>query len=492
MFYLVGIHWIALLSDGRDHGAVAQVPGVAAGRRSTWRCFAGLDARCSPAALARRAGVPLAVTFPLALLVVEELRASGELGFPWFQPGYTQHAYVPVLQLASLGGVSAGHAVAAGRSTCCVWRALRRGTRAAARRASARRCCSALPWAWGARVLRRRAARRTGPAVALVQGNIPGEIKWSGKHQTRDPRHVPALSRAARADTARPALVIWPETATGSYLRQQLEQALAVAGLRRAHRRAGVQRASPTTESARDGATAQLQRGRRCSCPTARSAPVYAKRHLVPFGERMPFQWLVPALGQRRPRPGGVDARHRAGAVPERGRAVRRAGLLRVDLPRSRARRRARAARRWLVNITNDEWFGNSAALYQHAAMAVFRAVENHVPLARCANTGLTMLVDALRPRRRRGCRCGRRRRAGRALLEPRGPADAVHARRRLARRARARWSSLIGARRARAWRARVDTAARAPPSMRRSGRFRGRASERGAATSSVPAGDLR
>jgi len=47
------------------------------------------------------------------------------------------------------------------------------------------------------------------------------------------------------------------------------------------------------------------------------------------------------------------------------------------------------------VNITNDEWFGNSAALYQHAAMAVCRAVENHVPLARCANTGLTMLVDA-------------------------------------------------------------------------------------------------
>ena len=47
------------------------------------------------------------------------------------------------------------------------------------------------------------------------------------------------------------------------------------------------------------------------------------------------------------------------------------------------------------MNITNDEWFGNSAALYQHAAMAVFRAVENHVPLARCANTGLTLVADA-------------------------------------------------------------------------------------------------
>ena len=61
------------------------------------------------------------------------------------------------------------------------------------------------------------------------------------------------------------------------------------------------------------------------------------------------------------------------------------------DLSRSDVRGGAR----WLVNITNDEWFGDSPAIEQHAGMAVFRAVENHVPLARCANTGLTMMVDA-------------------------------------------------------------------------------------------------
>ena len=54
-----------------------------------------------------------------------------------------------------------------------------------------------------------------------------------------------------------------------------------------------------------------------------------------------------------------------------------------------------RLGARWIVNITNDEWFGNGAALYQHAAMSVFRAVENRVPLARCANTGLTLVADA-------------------------------------------------------------------------------------------------
>jgi apolipoprotein N-acyltransferase len=48
----------------------------------------------------------------------------------------------------------------------------------------------------------------------------------------------------------------------------------------------------------------------------------------------------------------------------------------------------------WLVVVTNDEWFDRSGALAQHAAMAVFRAVEHRVPLARCANTGLTFIVD--------------------------------------------------------------------------------------------------
>src|SRR6185369_11325697 len=59
------------------------------------------------------------------------------------------------------------------------------------------------------------------------------------------------------------------------------------------------------------------------------------------------------------------------------------------------AREDVRNGATWIVNVTNDEWFGNSSALYQHAAMAVFRAVENHVPLARCANTGLTLIADA-------------------------------------------------------------------------------------------------
>jgi apolipoprotein N-acyltransferase len=121
----------------------------------------------------------------------------------------------------------------------------------------------------------------------------------------------------------------------------------------------------------------------------------YDKVHLVPFGEYVPwhfFRSLVPALDRELP----------TNAIAGKKLVVFDVGGVRVgtlicfesifpDLSREDVRRGAR----WLVNITNDEWFGNSSALYQHAAMAVFRACENHVPLARCANTGLTELIDA-------------------------------------------------------------------------------------------------
>jgi apolipoprotein N-acyltransferase len=50
---------------------------------------------------------------------------------------------------------------------------------------------------------------------------------------------------------------------------------------------------------------------------------------------------------------------------------------------------------RLLVNITNDAWFGNTSAPYQHLSMAVLRAVENHVCLARAANTGISAFIGA-------------------------------------------------------------------------------------------------
>lgn len=386
VFYLIGVHWIALLSD-----VAITVPWL---RYPAWIAAAAYLALFSGAGtllagwLARRAGLPLGVSFPAAWLLLEELRGSGELGFPWFQPGYTQHSYAPLVQLASLGGV--------GLVTLwllflnvLLWRLLRRPGRA--RVALGAVLVVLVPWLWGLRALAA-APARPGPTVALVQANIPGEVKWSGLHQREILARFLELSSEAAEARERPVLIIWPETATGSYLRRQLDQGLEVAAFAT---RTGVPVFSGYAHYEFDSTGRALQyNAAGLFAPGAGLGPFYAKRHLVPFGERMPFQWLVPALGKLDLGQAEWTAGRRTVLFPSAGGPFSCLVCFESIFP-DLARRDVRAGARWLVNITNDEWFGNSAALAEHAAMATFRAVENHVPLARCANTGLTLLIDS-------------------------------------------------------------------------------------------------
>lgn len=388
--YLVGAHWLVRLSD-----VAITVPWL---KYPAWVLVAlylglYLGAACALAlGLARRTGASLAILFPAAVLIGESVRASGELGFPWFQPGYSQHALIPLLQMASLGGV--------GLVTLWVLVVNVLAWRAASPAPGGRRGLAlvgvafaiALPWLWGNQALRAAPpVPPDAPIVALVQGNVTGDLKWGGKHQKEILDTFVRLSEAGARPTP-PAMIVWPETATGSYLWRQVDQALTVANLA-ARSGAPVLTGFPDYRFDSTGATI-WENAAGIFPPTGRLEHRYAKIHLVPFGERMPFQRWFPALGHI-----------------SLGQAEWRAGDSQVLFPSTAgpfgclicfeaiypelARGLVRSGARWLVNITNDEWFGDSPALGQHAAMAVFRAVEHHVPLARCANTGITMMVDA-------------------------------------------------------------------------------------------------
>ena len=384
-FYLIGMHWIAQLSD-----VAITVPWL---KYPAWivaalylALYGGLTTMIA-GVVARRARAPLAVTFPLALIAVEELRGSGEMGFPWFQPGYSQHAYAPVLQLASLGGVTLVTLWIA-LLNVLIWRALAGSARL--RAAVGAVLALLLPWLWGGRVLAT-APRDAGPVVALVQGNIAGEIKWSGRHQKEILETFLKLSARAAQASPKPTLIIWPETATGSYLSKQPEQRIAIA---QAMARDSVAIFSGFADYA-IGSNGRMSAYNSAGlfAPGEARVPAYAKRHLVPFGERMPFQWLFPALGKIEL--GQAEWAAGTGPLLFPSAAGPFSALICFEsIFPALARGDVRQGARWLVNVTNDEWFGNGAALQQHAAMAVFRAAEHHLPLARCANTGLTILVD--------------------------------------------------------------------------------------------------
>jgi len=382
-FFLVGTHWIALLSDvALTIGWLKYLGWVLAAFYLA--AYWGL-ATTLAGWLARRSRLSAAWTFAVAMLVVEEFRSAGELGFPWFQPGYSQAGFLPAVQLASLGSIT----------LVTLWVLLVNGAvaRALATRHRAQvglaLALLAVPLAWGGWELRGR-GQPAGPLVALVQGNIPGEIKWSGNHTVEIFRTFLGLCDSAAAQ--RPRLYIWPETATGTYVRRYPEQSMTVASLAaRVEAPIYMGFAHWTWDSAGKPVPWNAAGGWN---PDGSLSRWYAKRHLVPFGERMPFEKLVPALahvdlGQAEWMPG-------RGTVLFPGPAGPMSFLICFEsIFPDLARADVRAGSRLLVNITNDEWFGNGAALQQHAEMAPFRAAEHHVPLARCANTGITEMIDA-------------------------------------------------------------------------------------------------
>ena len=271
----------------RDHRAVAQVPGVAGWRPPTSRCSRGWRrwlAGCrrgrrrlaAPACRrVRGSRVPLALAFPVVFVAVEWLRGSGELGFPWFQPGYTQHAYVPILQLASLGGV--------GLVTLWVvclnvllWRSVTGGARGAggAGRAAAR--AAALARGGSGRWTRRAgagadAARRRWWRWCRATSRARSSGR-GGTSRRSCATFLDAVRRRRRGREPRPALAIWPETATGQ-LPAQAARPVARRAPRfaDAHARAGLLRLR-RLRLGLDRRAALLQRGRPVRGPTARSA----------------------------------------------------------------------------------------------------------------------------------------------------------------------------------------------------------------------------
>jgi apolipoprotein N-acyltransferase len=392
ILFLAGLHWIAFLSP-----IAVTVPGImfpawpaAAAYLALFPALVG--AVCLRARV--RWGLPIALTLPLVWIGAEKFRALGELGFPWLSLGYSQWATGPVLQWASLGGpalVGLWVAVVNGFGIAAVWAWMNGNRGGGGRRAGAALLCLAVVVIGGRFFLTPAGdLEPQGSRLALIQGNIAGDIKWD---RTRN-QNVTALflSMSRQSLQLRPDLIVWPETATGSYLRRDPVAQFAV---RAVVDSSGVPlltgypdyRVLPDDQGYLSTNSAGL------FLPGRGLVNQYDKMHLVPFGERMPFQRWLPMLGdmdfgQAEFTPG--ESVVLLAAPPDT------AGVLicfESIYPEISREARARGAN-LLVIITNDEWFGKTGALYQHASMSVFRAVENRLPLARCANTGLSFFVD--------------------------------------------------------------------------------------------------
>jgi apolipoprotein N-acyltransferase len=335
-----------------------------------------------------------------AWVALELAQARLLTGFPWNQLGTSQYRQLPLLQIASFTGVY-------GVSFLLVWASLALLNAALALRREPRArgwrldllppaLAVALVLAWGMFQLVRPAAPARELTLALVQPSIPQTLIWDADENTNRFRKLLELSRLALA--AKPDLLLWPEAAVPGLLRYDEETHAAVTALARDHGVAlivGADDAEP-----KDGDPQRREAVYFNSAfLIARNGEIrarYDKQRLVAFGEYVPLANWLPLLKCFTPITGGFTPGRRAVPFALEEPRVRTAVLICFeDLFATLARRCVDPETDFLVNLTNNGWFGESAAQWQHAAGAVFRAVENGLPLVRCTNNGLTCWVDA-------------------------------------------------------------------------------------------------
>lgn len=262
-------------------------------------------------------------------------------------------------------------------------------TPALGRRALAAGGAAMLLWA-GAGLARLHLATPAPPPglrVVLVQGNVPQGHKWDRTFALEAfERHL-ALTRSGLAEAraaapAGPAVVVWPETASPFLLAQDAAAREAIVAAAQVPALVGSVRFDAERRP-RNSLMALIGEGP----PVA----IYDKFHLVPFGEYLPGWlplpvWVMPGGGFAGG-PGPVTL-HVPG-LPPFGALI----CYEAIFPAQVADEADRPA--WLVNVTNDAWFGNSTGPRQHLVAARLRAVEEGLPLMRAANTGISAGFDA-------------------------------------------------------------------------------------------------
>jgi apolipoprotein N-acyltransferase len=225
--------------------------------------------------------------------------------------------------------------------------------------------------------------------VALLQGNIGQDQKWDAASRERIFAIYTALTREAAAE-ADVALIIGPEAATPFLFANEPHYQARLLLLTKEVGRS-LLFGSPTS-SWEDNQNVMYNSAFLIG-PDATVLGRYDKIHLVPFGEYIPLRRLlffldklVVGIGDFR-----SGKNYTVMMVPQGRFSV--LICFEVIFPEL-VRHFVRNGAQFLVNITNDAWFGYSPASYQHLSMVVFRAVENRMPIVRAANTGISAVID--------------------------------------------------------------------------------------------------
>ena len=341
-----------------------------------------------PSLVIRRIGARGLFVAPAAWVGTEFLRGVLFGGFPWIPLGNSQVEVLPVAQLASVLGVYGLSALVAVINTAIAAALLGRGRTRALSIAGAVLLLVTVA-GWGTLRIRDGSLTRQGTPlrVGLIQGNVAQADKWQAGEARRIFTTYVAMTRDAVKRGAE--YVLWPESSTPFMFEEDLQGGAALRDLAR-EVRVPILFGSDQIER---GSTPRMYNAAFLLTPDGNTAAVYRKIHLVPFGEYIPGRQLlyfvsplVESLAEFAPGTASV-------MLPVGGHLTSTSICYEVVYP-SLVRDAVEQGSELLTTITNDAWYGQSSAPYQHFAMASMRAIEQGRYLARAANTGISGIVD--------------------------------------------------------------------------------------------------
>jgi apolipoprotein N-acyltransferase len=397
-YFLAGLYWVgyAFLVDAKTFGWL--LPIAVAGLPAYLALFTALG--LATARLAWVRGPSRVLALAAALTAAEWLRGHVLSGFPWNAFGYTLTQPLALAQSVSLAGVWGLTFLAL---AICATPALFADDRADTPRPwrpllAGLALLTALTGYGAMRLWTHPTEFVAKVKLRIMQPDLQQDQKFNYSAKSQVMARYLALSDRATGPQSNGVHdvthLIWPESAFPFFLTREPDVLAQIAGLLQPGTVliTGAVRAAATPDNAR---VSEAYNSVYVIDHDGSILGIYDKVHLVPFGEYLPFQRLLEKLGLRQltRQVGGFQSgdRRRAMTVPG---APKMLPLICYEaiFPGAAAPRGERPG--WLVNVTNDGWFGISSGPYQHFQQARVLAIAEGLPLVRAANTGISAVVD--------------------------------------------------------------------------------------------------
>lgn len=339
---------------------------------------------------------------PCLWVSLEFLRTYAFTGLPWGLIGYSQFQWISIIQIADITSVYGVSFVIVLVNIALFlflrWALAKKPIRPTLLQpwqpVTAAVVFVLLVWLYGFLTLNTsHISNEPTLTIGIAQANIDQARKWDAAYR------VDTLERYARLTksvASKSDVVIWPEAATPFLFEQELGyQSLVVDMVQEA--KLPLIFGSPVLRRHADGRP-YLLNSAYVLAPQGELTGRYDKQHLVPFGEYIPLknilfflEKLVVGIGDFQSGPGPTLLSIPYG--PDKQTIQFGVAICYEVIFPDLVRQLAHEGANFLITITNDAWFGHTVAPYQHFAMVVFRAVENHMAFARSANTGISGFI---------------------------------------------------------------------------------------------------